>query len=92
MSLTKTLKYKMAPPLFNFRLILYDIIIVRTTIYHRSCVGLGMDVYRSKKVLFDGALRPMRLYVQNGKIIYVKDGYDLPENTGQKNTKNVIWR
>ena len=52
-----------------------------------------MDVYRSKKVLFDGALRPMRLYVQNGKIIYVKDGYDLPENTGQqKNTKNVIWR
>ena len=86
MSLTKTLKYKIAPPLilvWHYNC---------TTVYHRSCVGLGMDVYRSKKVLFDGALRPMRLYVQNGKIIYVKDGYDLPENTGQKNTKNVIWR
>ena len=49
-----------------------------------------MDVYRSKKVLLDG-LRPARLYVQNGKIMRVLDGYDLPENTdGERDKKDNL--
>ena len=43
-----------------------------------------MDVYRSKKVLLDGGLRPARIYVQKGKIMKVLEGYELPHEEIEK--------
>ena len=40
-----------------------------------------MEVFRSRQVLFDdrGCLAPARIYVQNGKIVRVMDGYEFPK-------------
>lgn len=39
-----------------------------------------MEVFRSKKVLVDGALQPARIYVRKGKIVKVASGHQLPED------------